>query len=227
MSYSSIRPLFYTQDIEPLEGEGTSIACTQHDQVWVGRAVSTGGLLVVYDAKTCHRVATWSSEECVRKILYNSSEDVIVAITRRAFHVFSSLPDIGDMKPLFSHSIADDITEVVLVNASRSDWKLLLWYCADTKFKVLKISPSNTSCKTYRQNASGTVSHMEALWKEDGTKLNHIVLSHGSCIEKWDIESKERLEAYDCSDYCSHLYDNNGKQTYLILCIHSMCHLLF
>ena len=197
---------------------------TPHAQVWVSKTLPTGGELSIYDAKTYHKVAIWRSENHVRKLLYNSSKDVIVAITRKAIHIFQDVSE--DLQPVLSHSIAEDVTEAVLVDFEKEECKLVLWYSAESKLKTLKLSPSKSNCKTFRQDESSSITHMEALWEEEGTKLNHIVLSQGSCIEKWAVESRELQTTCKCYDFCCNLYGNNCK-CYADICTLSSNYILF
>ena len=195
--------------------ECTAILSTPHDQIWVSKALSTGGEITIYDAKRYHKIGAWHSDGTspVRKLLYNATEDVIVAITGTAIHVFSHHYGTENLNPAISHIIADDVTEAVLVDVAEKGCKLSLWYSVTSKLKVLKLSPSKTNCKILNHDESSThaIRHMEALWEEEGTKLNHIVLSHGSCIEKWAVESKELQTTCKCYDFCCHLYGKNCK----------------
>ena len=164
---------------------------------------------------------TWHSEGPIRKLIYNSTRDIVVAIAPKEIHMFavhgmaekipSHLLD-EDLKPVLSQPLAENVTEAVLIKVSEEGegCELHIWYSVESKLKDLRLSPLHNICETFRQDKH-TIRHMEALWDADSTELRHIVLSHGSCIEKWNVQNKELLETYECYDFCGHLYYKNCK----------------
>ena len=208
-----------TQDVEPLEGECFSVVYTGHDRVWVSRALSSGGQLSVYDARKCHRVAAWCSKEIVTKLLYSSAEDIVVAITVKEVHIFSSSSNKTDeLQPVLSQPIIESFPEVVLAGAIGKDcYEIDLWYSVDTRLKALKLSPSGITSETFRQDATSVVERIAPLGEAKGGRLKDVVLSHHGYIEKWDVDKMERSDVCNCYDFCSHLCKGNCKQVYDML----------
>lgn len=188
------------------------MVATSHDQIWVSKIVSTGGRLNIYNAKKYSLLKTWHTEDHIRKLIYNSTKEVVVAVAGNKIHIFPLLGMAENFKPILSHTLIENVTEVVLVKVAEEGegCELHIWYSVESKLKDLKLSPLRTTCETFRQD-SHAIRHMEALWDADCTELNHIVLSHGSCIEKWKVQNKELLETYECYNFCAHLYNKYRK----------------
>ena len=198
--------------MEPLEGECISILCTAHDQVWVSRTLPTGGQLSIYDAKKNCRIGKWESKDCVQKLLYSSSEDVVVAITVSDVHVFGSCQSFDDFKPILSQPYAESFTEAVqLVRVAEKGREVHLWYSVESKLKSLRISTCGITSETFRMYTNSTVEHMEPLGEASDRSLKHLVLSHRAYIEKWDVDQMERSAICDCYDLCSNLCDKDCK----------------
>ena len=173
--------------------------------------VSGGGRLSIYDTKRNYRIAKWASKECVRKLLYNSSKDVVMATTASSVHLFSDREISDDLNPLLSQPHADTFTQVVLVGVSEGGNEAHLWYSAESKLKALRISAQGITSETFRLYANSTIEHMEALGGTGEGRLKDVVLSHRGCVEKWDVAKQERSAVCDCYDLCSHLCMENCK----------------
>ena len=205
-------PFLLSQDVEPPEGECLSMVCTPNDQVWVSTALPTGGQLNIYDARTHYKTATWCSKDAVRKLLYNSAEDIVVGITDKELHIFVFGDCTDELKPMLTQPIAESFTEAVLVGAKRKDYKINLWYSVASRLKAITLSACGITSETFRQGESSIVEHMAPLEEAaEGHRLKHLVLSHRACIEKWDVDQMERSAICDCYDLCSNLCDKDCK----------------
>ena len=171
--------------------------------------VSSGGRLSVYDTKKNYRITTWPSKECLRKLLYNSAEDIVVATTASCVHLFSNREISDALNPFLSQPYVETFTDVVLVGVSGGGREAHMWYSADSKLKALRVSDQGITSETFRLYANTTIERMEPLGEAGDGKLKDLALSHRGCIEKWDVDKQERSAVCDCYDFCSHLCTEN------------------
>ena len=179
--------------------------------------VSSGGRLSVYDTKKNYRISTWPSKECLRKLLYNSAEDIVVATTASCVHLFSNREISDALNPFLSQPYVETFTDVVLVGVSGGGCEAHMWYSADSKLKALRVSDQGITSETFRLYANTTIERMEPLGEAGDGKLKDLALSHRGCIEKWDVDKQERSAVCDCYDFCSHLCTENCKFVILFI----------
>lgn len=174
---------------------------TSHSLIWVSRAPSTGQLSI-YDTKSYRRIATWGSKYPIKKLLYNAAEDIVVAMTKGDVHVFSAhdCTCTKGLTPILSHPILDSFTEVTLVRATKKGNEVDLWYSVQSKLKAMKISVDGTTDMTFHQYAGSSVTCMAPMNETEGNAVQVVIVSHGSCVERWNADNKKLLQLLNCSE---------------------------
>ena len=147
------------------------------------------------------------------------TEDIIVAMAKNDLYVFSVHDGTKELKPILSHPTVEGFIEVAIVGVAKKGYEVDLWYSVNTTLKAMEVSMDGITEITLQQWHNGSiVEHMAPLNEVDSSILKYLMISHGSFIEKWNVDKKKLFQSCNCYEFGSELYTENCKYKHFLLC---------